>query len=191
MTLHEGSSGDAVSDLQEKLKSAGYDPGSVDGHFGPNTERAVVSFQSAAGLTTDGIAGPRTIEALEATLAAWASVAAGSPTLAVFSEALDSSCEWVSFTVYNGGDGDSTASAFFSWITVQPEHSGSAVWTQRDELPAIAAGQQSDSWVRLPDSLDNGNYDIHVGILDADNNWVTQQPHVVPTTVHDRRFGTR
>ncbi|WP_175609653.1 peptidoglycan hydrolase [Haladaptatus litoreus] len=44
-----------------------YDEGyniSVDGYYGPETEGAIESFQSSAGLTVDGMAGPNTWQAL-------------------------------------------------------------------------------------------------------------------------------
>ena len=55
--LRPGSSGQAVRELQQALKGLGYDPGAVDGHFGPRTESAVKAFQKAQGLTVDGIVG--------------------------------------------------------------------------------------------------------------------------------------
>jgi peptidoglycan hydrolase-like protein with peptidoglycan-binding domain len=64
-TLKKGSHGEAVVGLQEGLQSLGYDPGAVDGIFGPNTEQAVKAFQTDRGLTADGIVGPRTWAALE------------------------------------------------------------------------------------------------------------------------------
>jgi peptidoglycan hydrolase-like protein with peptidoglycan-binding domain len=59
-TLREGSSGPAVRDLQTKLKAAGFNPGTVDGAFGPKTKAAVLAFQRAKGITADGIVGPQT-----------------------------------------------------------------------------------------------------------------------------------
>jgi hypothetical protein len=187
VTLERGSSGHEVTELQEKLKAAGYDPGAADGHFGPTTEYAVMSFQRTAGLTADGYAGPHTMAALET----HAHHAGGAPALDVTSQELDPSFEWVGFLVHNSGAGASVDNAFYSWITLQPEHSGSAVWTQRDPLAGIHAGQQNHSWVRLPNSISDGNYDVHVGILDANNNWVTQQPHIVELTVHAGKFAPR
>ena len=64
MTLSIGSRGTSVRTLQEKLKSAGFSPGGVDGVFGAHTERSVKSFQQARGLEVDGKVGPLTLRAL-------------------------------------------------------------------------------------------------------------------------------
>ena len=61
--LQLGSVGDLVVWAQEHLVSAGYAT-AVDGGFGPSTQTAVESFQSARGLTADGIIGPATWAAL-------------------------------------------------------------------------------------------------------------------------------
>lgn len=63
-TVKRGSKGEAVKGLQNALKARSYDFGPVDGDFGPATEDAVKQFQREAGLDEDGIAGPRTWEAL-------------------------------------------------------------------------------------------------------------------------------
>ena len=46
--------------IQDLLDYLGYDPGPIDGISGPNTEDAVRAFQTAEGLTDDGIPGPLT-----------------------------------------------------------------------------------------------------------------------------------
>jgi len=61
-TLSEGSSGEAVRQLQ--IRVSGY-PGAgavlaLDGAYGPGTKAAVQRFQSAYGLSADGVAGPST-----------------------------------------------------------------------------------------------------------------------------------
>lgn len=66
-TLREGSTGEAVRQLQ--IRVAGY-PGSgaqlvLDGSYGPATKAAVQRFQSAYGLTADGIAGPQTFARID------------------------------------------------------------------------------------------------------------------------------
>ncbi len=63
-TLRRGHSGDDVRTLQQQLHAAGFDPGAIDGIFGPATERAVRAFQQSRGLDADGIAGPLTQRAL-------------------------------------------------------------------------------------------------------------------------------
>lgn len=60
----QGSSGDAVRTIQQKLVNWGYMSGGVDGIYGPKTVTAVKSFQSKNGLSADGIAGPATLKAL-------------------------------------------------------------------------------------------------------------------------------
>jgi len=60
---HQGGS-EGVRQLQARLRSAGYEPGPVDGLFGPLTRAAVQSFQRAHGLATDGVVGPETAAAL-------------------------------------------------------------------------------------------------------------------------------
>jgi peptidoglycan L-alanyl-D-glutamate endopeptidase CwlK len=62
--LQEGASGPEVVQLQEMLKIRGFNPGRADGDFGPATRAAVMAFQKSEGLLADGIAGPRTQEAL-------------------------------------------------------------------------------------------------------------------------------
>jgi hypothetical protein len=50
--------------LQELLKHRNFDPGRVDGSFGPKTEAAVKTFQANRGLEDDGVVGKDTWEAL-------------------------------------------------------------------------------------------------------------------------------
>lgn len=63
-TLRKGDRGDEVKKLQEMLVRCGYMI-DVDGAFGQKTEAAVKAFQNAAGITVDGVVGPRTWEELE------------------------------------------------------------------------------------------------------------------------------
>jgi peptidoglycan hydrolase-like protein with peptidoglycan-binding domain len=59
-TLHSGSTGEAVRELQTALQETGNDPGPIDGVFGSQTEAAVKAFQAERGITVDGIVGPIT-----------------------------------------------------------------------------------------------------------------------------------
>ena len=56
--------GDDVKAVQNKLNSLGYNCGTADGYYGNATRSAVISFQSAKGLTDDGEVGPATWNAL-------------------------------------------------------------------------------------------------------------------------------
>ena len=53
--LKQGTRGDAVKKLQEKLAI------SADGQFGSATEKAVRDYQQKNGLVADGMAGPTTL----------------------------------------------------------------------------------------------------------------------------------
>ena len=63
-TLRMGSSGAEVKKLQNRLKELKYYNGVVDGDYGQGTYNAVKAFQANNNLTADGIAGPRTLEAI-------------------------------------------------------------------------------------------------------------------------------
>ena len=65
-TLKQGSNGEAVKQLQQRLIELGYLSGSADGDYGSATTDAVKTFQKQAGLTADGIAGANTQKALYA-----------------------------------------------------------------------------------------------------------------------------
>jgi putative peptidoglycan binding protein/TIR domain-containing protein len=58
--LWQGARGPAVKELQVRLKEAGFDPGYIDGIFGPSTTAAVTAFQRNQKISADGIAGPMT-----------------------------------------------------------------------------------------------------------------------------------
>lgn len=53
-----------IQGVQRSLKDHGFDPGDIDGIWGRRTIAAVRAFQSARGLTVDGIVGPQTMRAL-------------------------------------------------------------------------------------------------------------------------------
>lgn len=65
MVLREDSHGQAVVRLQRQLKKLGFNPGKIDGDFGPATKAALIAFQKSSALLADGIAGPRTLRALK------------------------------------------------------------------------------------------------------------------------------
>jgi len=59
-TLERNDRGPAVTDLQTRLATAGFSPGTADGIFGARTESAVRSYQSSRGIEVDGVVGPNT-----------------------------------------------------------------------------------------------------------------------------------
>ena len=59
-----GARGEEVKQIQTKLKRWGYYSGNVDGIYGSATLAAVKKFQKKNGLTVDGIAGKKTLEAM-------------------------------------------------------------------------------------------------------------------------------
>lgn len=66
-TIRRGDKGVYVTLMQTELIQHGFTCGSTgaDGSFGANTEKAVRAFQTASGLTADGICGPKTWAKLE------------------------------------------------------------------------------------------------------------------------------
>ncbi|WP_272495808.1 peptidoglycan-binding domain-containing protein [Bacillus pinisoli] len=59
--LRQGDEGTEVRQVQRALQQINFNPGAIDGIYGPNTEDAVRRFQSTyAALANDGIYGPNT-----------------------------------------------------------------------------------------------------------------------------------
>ncbi|MDD3244268.1 MAG: peptidoglycan-binding domain-containing protein [Eubacteriales bacterium] len=59
--------GDDVLAVQARLIVLGFDPGTVDGIYGPKSAAAVTAFQTARGIKADGIVGPDTRRELSKT----------------------------------------------------------------------------------------------------------------------------
>lgn len=69
--LRSGTKGEAVRNMQSDLAALGYVfTSGIDGRFGPETVKHVKAFQDAHKLRPDGIAGPETITAISAAVAA-------------------------------------------------------------------------------------------------------------------------
>lgn len=64
---------DELKGVQTALSKLGYNPGTIDGKDGPNTQNAVRAFQAAATIQIDGIVGKQTRQALVDELAKQAS----------------------------------------------------------------------------------------------------------------------
>ncbi|MBM7702080.1 L,D-transpeptidase family protein [Metabacillus iocasae] len=63
-TLRQGSRGNEVMTLQQRLHALGYRTGGIDGIFGAATNAAVRNFQRTNNLDADGVVGPITKKAL-------------------------------------------------------------------------------------------------------------------------------
>ncbi|MBQ9196823.1 MAG: peptidoglycan-binding protein [Clostridia bacterium] len=63
-TLSSGSQGEQVKKLQQRLQELGFYSGKIDGDYGKGTRSAVTLFQQQHGLSADGIAGEKTLNAL-------------------------------------------------------------------------------------------------------------------------------
>lgn len=57
-----------VREIQESLAKLGFNPGKIDGIFGPATDKAVREFQMSVGIIPDGIVGPQTLKEIEKNL---------------------------------------------------------------------------------------------------------------------------
>ncbi len=79
-TLRLYDSGDDVLSVQLRLQELKYFSGIPDGKYGTSTVTAVITFQSAHGLTADGVAGPKTYAILFSDDAKPASEAGGNDT---------------------------------------------------------------------------------------------------------------
>jgi peptidoglycan hydrolase-like protein with peptidoglycan-binding domain len=62
--LKQGTRGDEVRNLQEKLKHLGFTI-DADGIFGEKTHAAVLTIQTVFGYDIDGMVGPATLKLLE------------------------------------------------------------------------------------------------------------------------------
>ena len=88
-SLKRGSSGDKVTQLQQKLKNWGYYSGSVDGMYGWQTESAVKSFQKKNNLTPDGVAGEKTLNAMGITSSSQGSTAANNANIELLARVIN------------------------------------------------------------------------------------------------------
>lgn len=76
--LKLGSTGEKVRNLQQDLTTLGYYWADITGSFGAKTQTAVKTFQEKNGLTADGVAGTKTLNAIESAIERKGGSSAGS-----------------------------------------------------------------------------------------------------------------
>ena len=81
-TLRKGDVNSSVKAMQQRLIELGYLSGKVDGNFGAQTFAALQAFQRANALSVDGIAGSKTLAALNSVNAKGTGTSAAAPTSA-------------------------------------------------------------------------------------------------------------
>ena len=67
-SIRYGNKGDRVKSLQQALITLGFLGGKPDGIFGNQTKKAVIAFQRSRNLSADGIAGKKTLSAIQSAL---------------------------------------------------------------------------------------------------------------------------
>lgn len=77
---------DRIVALQNRLAEYGFNPGAIDGVFGLATQAALIAFQRSEGLLADGIAGVRTLAALDGAVVPPAASVLGSIDIPVVSQ---------------------------------------------------------------------------------------------------------
>jgi uncharacterized protein (TIGR02594 family) len=82
-TLASGAVGRVVAGLQAALAAKGFDPGGIDGQYGPLTSAAISGFQRAQNLPVTGVADPTTLKSLGVSTdgGPQPTIAAGEPTM--------------------------------------------------------------------------------------------------------------
>jgi len=113
--VHHMQTGDDVTALQRRLHELGFDPGRIDGIFGPETERALQEFQRNVGTPADGLCGPVTFKSLDRLAR---TVVGGDPHLIREAERMSRSGPGLAGKV----------------IVIDPGHGGSDLGVQVDDL---------------------------------------------------------
>ena len=79
-SIRMGDKGDRVKSLQQSLITLGYLSGKADGVFGKQTRNAVKAFQRSKKLNADGVAGKKTLMAVQSALSSGSASVSATPT---------------------------------------------------------------------------------------------------------------
>ena len=189
-----GSRGSEVPQIQTKLKRWGYYSGSIDGIYGSETLAAVKYFQRKNGLTVDGIAGKKTLEAMGIFYSSGNSMSSNSSS--------SSDLNLLARTVYSEARGEPYAGQVAVAAVVLNRVKSSSfpntiagVIYQKGAFTAVSDGQinltpNQTAYNAARDAL-NG-WDPSYGSIyyfnpnTATNAWIWSRPHVV--TIGKHRF---
>lgn len=160
-TLRDGAKGEAVKDLQNKLKAAGVDPGKVDGKFGPRTEAAVKQYQAERGLKQDGVVGPKTWDAIDKNMPKkpGATTAAGTPTnpadVAALKSRLPTPLQKYADTFVSAGNKHGVDPRFLAAISMHETGNGtSSAFRNKRNAMGVSNRRGPISFGRTEDSID-------------------------------------
>ena len=126
-----GSKGDRVKSLQQALITLGFLKGTPDGVFGSKTKKAVKAFQKSKKLTADGVAGKKTLAAIQSALSGKGSSAASDSS----GSASSASSASTSAAAAPDGSGDLNAK-------IAPPSNIQLLHWFNDVKPSISGGQQ-------------------------------------------------
>lgn len=152
--LKVGSRGEAVRVLQTNLNSLGYNCGTADGIFGGGTQRAVIAFQRAYGLTQDGKVGINTQAKINQALVAkthtttHTKVATGNTCLAELQKAINT--DRIASLVVDGLWGSNSANAVSRCLVKKGKRGQVVAWVQKYVGTTYdgIAGKNTDSAIR-------------------------------------------
>lgn len=175
-----GSQGTEVRNIQTRLKSWGYYTGWVDGIYGTYTYNAVKKFQSANGLTPDGIAGSATLAKI------------GLPTGTSSSSSSNSNVNLLAMVINGEARGESYEGqvAVGAVVLNRVKHSSfpnsiSGVVYQNGAFTAVSDGQinkpvQSSCYSAARDALNgwdpSGGAIYYYNPATATNQWIRSRP---------------
>ena len=183
-----GSQGTEVRNIQTRLKSWGYYTGWVDGIYGTYTYNAVKKFQSANGLTPDGIAGSATLSKI------------GLPTGTSSSSSSNSNVNLLAMVINGEARGESYEGqvAVGAVVLNRVKHSSfpnsiSGVVYQNGAFTAVSDGQinkpvQSSCYNAARDALNgwdpSGGAIYYYNPATATNQWIRSRPVICTIGKH-------
>lgn len=149
----------SVKKLQENLNKLNYQCGTPDGTFGIGTENALKKFQKAHKLTTDGLAGSATLDAIKKEVAKLKQNPSSGQYNVVTKEgiAYSKSKEGLSLKPYNNGKtiGYGMDIANFPDVKINYQKDGTITKEEADRLFEIVYNKSADKVTNYLDSKKN------------------------------------